>query len=729
MENDKWVWADEEELRPQAIPLLDNTLSPIIEWADVEPQPDASITPTEPVVEPPPDAAVVDVQEITAPETVTAQIPETVAAPAQDPAPAPTPEIAPISDTAPNADTAPAQYPVKASAPPKGKASGHPVAGSSREIPSSVVKAIVLHLEGKIEDAIFELQAGVRNGEPPVELYSAMGALQMELERYEDAAASYRQVLALEPAHDLSQQHLTVCEERIKEAKKPPPPSPSVVKAIVLHMEKKLEEGIKELQKGIKAGDQSEDVYSALGHLQFEVGRFDAAAEAYAEVLKRDPLHKTCHYNLAVCLEKLGRHKDALASFQKAYEINSQRVEMGIGIGVSLLHLRRYADAVTAFENCLKTHPDDASALFGKAFALQGASRLEEAEAAYLEALAHDPSQEEALVNLIAVSTGQGKESGLRQYCGALLSIRPESRIALEGLMTADLAAADYQAACSHGEQLTRIAADVFEVWFNYGVACGGANRVDDAAAAFLKATRIRPKSLEAFSSLGQMLQRKGDFAGAKAAFESALKLSADNPALLWNLVLVAEQIGAAEDAEKYCAALASKAPKSDAVAFRLGSLRFQRNDYAGSADAFRDCLKRKPDWPAAQLNLGLALWKSGNRDEARQSLETVSTAPYSNDAWRHLAAIAVEREDYGGALHFYQRLAEAGERSPELFYNTGLTLQNLGRAQEAVSQYREALAVNPELSEATHALLQLSKATVRVDAESVPAPQLVKRG
>ena len=369
-----------------------------------------------------------------------------------------------------------------------------------------------------------------------------------------------------------------------------------------------------------------------------------------------------CTKRATITWRSASRSWDAIrtpsASFQKAFEINSQRVEMGIGIGVSLLHLRRFADAVTAFENCLKTHPDDPAALFGKAFALQGASRLEEAEAAYLEALARDPSQEEALVNLIAVSIGGGNDSALQEYCGMLLSIRPESRIALEALMAADLAAANYEAACSHGEQLTRIAADSFEVWFNYGVACHGSNRVDDAAAAFLKATRIRPKSLEAFSSLGQTLQGKGDFAGAKAAYESALKLSPDNPAVLWNLVLVAEQSGASADAEKYCAMLASKSPKSDAVAFRLGSLRFQRNDYTGSADAL-------PRLPQDQTGLAGGAAQSGTG--ALEIRESRRSPPESGDDLgcslfeRRLAAPGGNRRRAGGLQLRPQLLPASG--------------------------------------------------------------------
>src|SRR5439155_10784766 len=129
---------------------------------------------------------------------------------------------------------------------------------------------------------------------------SAIGALQMELGRYEDAAKNYREVLHREPANATSIHNLEICEEKIEQSKKP---SPALVKAIVLHVEKKTAEAIEELERAIRSGAAALDVIAALGHLQFEVGRFDAAAEAYHQALAREPRHKTCHYNLAVCLE------------------------------------------------------------------------------------------------------------------------------------------------------------------------------------------------------------------------------------------------------------------------------------------------------------------------------------------------------------------------------------------------------------------------------------------
>src|SRR5262249_53621275 len=159
----------------------------------------------------------------------------------------------PAAPPGPAAPAAPAEPAAAESAPPSVKvppaaaaerpAPGPPPAETSkRQIAPSVVRAIVLHLEGKLDEAIQELHIGLRNGEPAAELYSAMGPLQMELERYEEAAVPYRELLKREPRNEHATRPLAVCVEKVNEAKRPPKPSPSLVKAIMLHMDGKIEE-------------------------------------------------------------------------------------------------------------------------------------------------------------------------------------------------------------------------------------------------------------------------------------------------------------------------------------------------------------------------------------------------------------------------------------------------------------------------------------------------------
>ena len=91
--------------------------------------------------------------------------------------------------------------------------------------------------------------------------------------------------------------------------------------------------------------------------------------------------------------------------------------------------------------------------------------------------------------------------------------------------------------------------------------------------------------------------------------------------------------------------------------------------------------MRKRPPWPEAQLNLGLSYWNMGDHDGAAKAFEAVLEAdPHSIDALRGLAALAVEREDLDKALDLQAKLIEAGERTPELFYNTGLLLQKSGQ-------------------------------------------------
>jgi tetratricopeptide (TPR) repeat protein len=85
-------------------------------------------------------------------------------------------------------------------------------------------------------------------------------------------------------------------------------------------------------------------------------------------------------------------------------------------------------------------------------------------------------------------------------------------------------------------------------------------------------------------------------------------------------------------------------------------------------------------------------------------------------DALRGLAALSIERSDFDQALQLQGRLIEAGERSPELFYNTGLLLQRTGQLDDAIRLYKEALNERPAFAEALLNLGHALKAQGRQD-------------
>ena len=123
---------------------------------------------------------------------------------------------------------------------------------------------------------------------------------------------------------------------------------------------------------------------------------------------------------------------------------------------------------------------------------------------------------------------------------------------------------------------------------------------------------------------------------------------------------------------------------------------------------AFERCLAIQKS-PEALLNLGIARWKMGDPDLARDSFRHILVlAPKTVAALRCLAAIAIERQDLKDALALHKQLLEADGPSAELLYNTGLLLQKLGRTADAVGYYRQALDLRPGFP---HALLNLGHA------------------
>jgi tetratricopeptide (TPR) repeat protein len=106
-----------------------------------------------------------------------------------------------------------------------------------------------------------------------------------------------------------------------------------------------------------------------------------------------------------------------------------------------------------------------------------------------------------------------------------------------------------------------------------------------------------------------------------------------------------------------------------------------------------------------------------GDPENAAKAFEAVlASNADSVDALRGLAALSVERDNFDQALDYQARLIEKGERSPELFYNTGLLLQKSGQLDDAVRLYKEALQERPEFPEALLNLGHVLKSQGRQD-------------
>ncbi|PID73387.1 MAG: hypothetical protein CSB33_03895 [Desulfobacterales bacterium] len=122
-------------------------------------------------------------------------------------------------------------------------------------------------------------------------------------------------------------------------------------------------------QKAAREPDNAE-AWMQLGHLYFDHGDVDKAADAYRNVLKLDPDNADIWTDLGVMYRRSGRPDEALAAFDRAVAIARTHEIARFNKGVVLLHdLKRGDEALSEWRALLAVNP---------AFTTPGGQPLEE---------------------------------------------------------------------------------------------------------------------------------------------------------------------------------------------------------------------------------------------------------------------------------------------------------------------------------------------------------------
>ncbi|MFN2427783.1 MAG: tetratricopeptide repeat protein, partial [Candidatus Binatia bacterium] len=208
----------------------------------------------------------------------------------------------------------------------------------------------------------------------------------------------------------------------------------------------------------------------------------------------------------------------------------------------------------------------------------------------------------------------------------------------------------------------------------NLALALVERNRLEEAATHYSLALELEPKA-EIMSDLGFILARLNRFPEARAQYEKAIALDPQCVSAHFNLAVDGVRAGNYAKAEKhYRDALAIKANAETWNGLGYALTRLRRNDEA--VEAYREAVKADPTFAAAGDNLAAALARQGSFAEAegwyRRSLEREPTAGRSN--------------------------------------SLGAVLRKLGRNDEAVKQFQDSLAMDPNNAEAVRNLNDLQK-------------------
>ena len=347
----------------------------------------------------------------------------------------------------------------------------------------------------------------------------ALGDRYSEEGKLDDAAASYRQAIAIRAdfaeaynnlGNILRAQHLPAdAEQCFKQAIAI---NPALAQAYFnlgyLSQEQgRLNDAIDNFKQGLRREPDTAIVYRDLGYALFQAGQLAAAKQAFAQGIALDPGIADLHFFMGNLHNHEQAPDDAIACYRRALSIQTDHAAARANLGKLLLAAERLHEAMDAFNAA--PVPTRAFALpyyqLGIAFQSQGA--MDDALHCLRKAFALQPESAALLYNLgIALKSFGQLRDAMACYRGAT-ELKPDFIDAHCNLGNLYFALGELDAASACHQRVLAMAPDSVKALYGLGSVLGAQQKIQEAVRCFHHALALEPGHLAARTLLLYHLQ------------------------------------------------------------------------------------------------------------------------------------------------------------------------------------------------------------------------------
>jgi len=233
----------------------------------------------------------------------------------------------------------------------------------------------------------------------------------LELGKFEEAIASYDEVIEFNPDYDAAWNHRGITLYnlgKIEEALaswdkaiefKPNDYASWYNRGLALSYLGKTEEALASWDKAIEFKPNDYASWYKRGNALYNLGKIEEAIASWDKAIEFKQNKETAWYNRGVALIDLGKIEEAIASYDKAIEFNPDKHETWYNRGVALYKLGKIEEAIASWDKAIEFNPDKYEAWYNRGVALYKLGKLEEALASYDKALEFKPDKDEAWYN------------------------------------------------------------------------------------------------------------------------------------------------------------------------------------------------------------------------------------------------------------------------------------------------------------------------------------------
>ncbi len=295
------------------------------------------------------------------------------------------------------------------------------------------------------------------------------------------------------------------------------------------------DEALASYERALKLKPDYAEALGNRGNVLLILKRADEALACHERALKLTPGDHELYNNRGNALQDLNRPEEAMASYQRALALQPDYAEALSNYGNALLTLKRYDEALVTLDHAIALRPDFHQALFNRGNALLGLKRYADALASYDRAIALSPEFQQAIYN-----RGNAlKELG--QYDDALASferavaINPDDHEAHNNRGSVLQGLRRYEEALQSFDRALALKPDYVDALYNRGNALKDLWRYAEALQSYDRALVFKPDYTEALGNRGNVLEDMRRFEEALASYARALAIKPDYAIAHWN--------------------------------------------------------------------------------------------------------------------------------------------------------------------------------------------------
>jgi tetratricopeptide (TPR) repeat protein len=253
-------------------------------------------------------------------------------------------------------------------------------------------------------------------------------------------------------------------------------------------------------------------------------------------------------------------------------------------------------------------------------------------------------------------------------------------------------------------------------------------NMTDQAEANFKKAVESNPKAMNAQLALGGFYQSHSRLMEAEQQFRHAIEIEPKDSAPRAALVRLLMQEGKRDDAEALLKQTKRDLADSSEGYRMLGDFYFAIGDTDKAAGEYASLYREHPKDILVKKNYVQILILKKQLDEAAKlNNEILKSTPHDLEALVYKGEIQLQQNNAAAAVESLQSALKSDPNFAVAHYQLGLAFAQQRDLRHAESEWREAVRIKPDLTDAQRLIANLEISRGEIDAVMQTADQIIQ--